>query len=249
MKYDSDFNLSSLFTEKKYRARLILGVYLVFFIVLISISRSSVSNNKESNAKKDIDENSSDVVEKENEKEEKKDILPGFSFLSMNNYEFEYILHLNGEEYILLGKRFNDKLSFTVSNKDEKKEYLVSGNTVKMKENEMYVNTKLPYYYINYFDNDVIQNIIRDSEKITDTEYEITNLKLSKYIDSSFKYNNKEKDLKNSVDLTFKNGNVVGIDFDLVNLFSDVDELNELKISLNYKNFGLIDDFVINLVK
>ena len=229
MKYDSDFNLSSLFTEKKYRARLILGVYLVFFIVLISISRSSVSNNKESNAKKDI--------------------LPGFSFLSMNNYEFEYILHLNGEEYILLGKRFNDKLSFTVSNKDEKKEYLVSGNTVKMKENEMYVNTKLPYYYINYFDNDVIQNIIRDSEKITDTEYEITNLKLSKYIDSSFKYNNKEKDLKNSVDLTFKNGNVVGIDFDLVNLFSDVDELNELKISLNYKNFGLIDDFVINLVK
>lgn len=249
MKYDSDFNLSSLFTEKKYRARLILGVYLVFFIVLISISRSSVSNNKESNAKKDIDENSSDVVEKENEKEEKEDILPGFNFLSMNNYEFEYVLHLNGEEYILLGKRFNDKLSFTVSNKDEKKEYLVSGNTVKMKENEMYVNTKLPYYYINYFDNDVIQNIIRDSEKITDTEYEITNLKLSKYIDSSFKYNNKEKDLKNSVDLTFKNGNVVGIDFDLVNLFSDVDELNELKISLNYKNFGLIDDFVINLVK
>ena len=254
MKYDSDFNLSSLFTEKKYRARLILGIYLVFFIVLIAISKSSSSFNNGSSEIKEKEQNESDVTDKENkenkedvEKDENtKNVLPGFSFLSMNNYEFEYILNINDYEYITTGKRFNDKLLFTVSNKDEKKEYFVSGNTVKVMEDEMYVNSVLPFYYINYFDNDVIQNIIRDSIKVNDAKYEITNLKLSKYIDNSFKYNNKEKDLNNTIELVFKNGNVVAVNFDLVNLFSDVEELKTLKISLNYKNFGLIDDFVIN---
>lgn len=244
MKYNDDgFSVGKIFTDKKYKARFILLLYVVFFIILGIGLRSSGSIKLEKNEVRD------DVIENEEENEEtesevkEKVRIDGFDFISGLNYDFEYKLNLNNDIFTVSGMRYNDKMSFTVTNNDEVVEYLADGGVVKLKKDNSFISSSLPYYYVNYFDSDVLQSIISQSEKVSDNVYEISNLNLSLFIDSKFNYKLVNKDSKNRIETVMKNGKVVGLILDFASLFDNVEELNVLKIELNYSNFGLIDDF------
>ena len=130
MKYDSDFNIADIFTNKKYRARFILILYFIFFLFIMIISRNSLSTgevNVDNKDEKVGNLNSIDDATTENMDMPKQNetIYPGFEYINMNNYSFEYVLSLNNQEYTAKGKRFNNKFSFTMQNNDEEALYII----------------------------------------------------------------------------------------------------------------------------
>lgn len=260
MNYNKGFNYSDLLTDKKYRSRLILAIYAVLFLVLIVFLRTSFKNDSMTN---NIDDNSTinevednntennnqdnNLSGDNNEKDEKIEQL--FSHIDMNNYNFEYILYYNEEVYSAKGKRFNNKYEFTFTDGTNTMEYLVKGVIVKVKneegEDELYQNAPLPYYYINYFDTEVLKSIISNAKEVENDKYEIKNENLLKYVENSNGFNKEHLQDVNLINLNLKNNKIVGINMDISNLFLGNDDVSNVKIELKYEDFGLIDDFEV----
>ena len=245
MNYNNDnFNYSSLIFNKKYRSRLILAIYTILFFILIIFLRTSINNKNynESNNEVFINENE----DNKNEESENSYIKSLFSYIDMNNYNFEFKISYNNNVYISSGKRSDRKYDFTLTDGNNIVHYLVSGKLVKIKQENSYENSILPYFYINHFDNEVLKSILSKSKQISESTYEITNGILSSFVDSNYNLIVGDDELINTIELDIKNNIIVGINMDFTNLFNDYDEVSLLKISLNYFDFGLVDDFNVN---
>ena len=243
--YDSNGNkkkidFSSLFSDKTNRSRIILLLYLVLFVVLVIIIRSSTESNYKENNENKIDENTKneEVIEKDNS---------DFSYLLLENYNFNFLVTINDNNYQIVGKRFNDKYEFELI--DEKIiKYIGTYNDLYKKEedNEEYVKSFLPVPMLNIFDNNLIKEIVNSSKKIDDY-YEINNSDLNDIVSSS-QCNASNTEKTNIIKLDIKNNKVVGLDIDFSNIANEWDEeITIAKAKLNYSNFGLIDDFSVNI--
>ncbi len=241
---NDDFNYSSLIFDKKYRARLILTIYGILFIILIIFLRINISNKNYGESNNEILNN--EIVDNNNEENENSYIESLFSYIDLNNYNFEFKIYYNDNIYISSGKRFNRKYDFSLTDGNNIVNYLASGELVKIKQEDSYINSILPYFYINHFDNDVLKAILASSRQVSENSYEITNGILSSFVDSSYNLIVGDDELLNTIELEVKNNIIVGINMDFTNLFNDYDEVSSLKIALNYSDFGLIDDFDIN---
>ncbi|MBO5375235.1 MAG: hypothetical protein J6A52_00090 [Bacilli bacterium] len=253
--YDSDgnkksFDFSLLFTDKKYRSRLVLGIYAIVFIILITMIRlggNSTNQTLQSDNKveNNIEENIPDNVESEeidNFKEE-------FSYIYLNNYNFEYSLLSDEQEFIAFGKRYENKHDFNFTNQIDTIHYLSNGKKVMALEpdKEYYVLTNLPFYYINYFESEKINKILNESTKVSENVYEISNLKLIDFVEPEYRSELNDEQLNNTITLTKKNNIIVALEIDITNLVNGLgNENNSTIISLKYSNFNLIDDFEIN---
>ena len=251
MKYDKEFKFSSLFFDKTYRARLILALYAVGFIILIVLVRA----NTEVNNSMDDQNNNAEYVENagndNNSDSEKTEIDKLFSYIDLNNYEFDYILYYNDDIFYATGKRYDRKYMFDLSNGDNVLSYIASGELVKAKDKnnaeEGYTTTDFPYYYLNYFDNTVLKSVLEKATKIEDGKYEIDNEELIKYIDYGSTFKDANKDLINEIELELKNNIITAIHIDITNLFSFSDDIKRLEIDLKYSNFGLVDSFDVEI--
>lgn len=267
MKYNKSFDFSLLFTDKTYRARLILVVYLVVFIALIvfvrvggSNGQNSMTNNSNKNNTGNLandtnnngnnvnnnDENNNNVVQNDYVREL-------FSYINKNNYNFEFTIYRNSEVYKITGKRFNNKYDFDLSNGENIINYLDNGKKVMAKnfslEESEYQNAELPYFKINYFDNSVLMDIA--SMLIKNNTLEDAYIIENKYLldfstdssdDLSLDYFNKQ----NVINFVSSNNKITEINMDLTNFVNDEDDTNYYKISLKYYNFDLVDDFEVN---
>lgn len=256
--YDSNgnkksFDFSLLFTDKKYRSRLILCIYAIVFIVLIVMVRiSSVNSNnqltdKNENVNSEINsDNNENVFTDDNSIDNFKE---EFSYIELNNYNFEYLLTSDEYQFVASGKRYNEKYDFNFTNQIDTMHYLSDGKKVMALEPnaEYYVITNFPYYYINYFDTEIIKQILNNSTKLSDDVYEITNDKLVEYVENDYKSDLNNKELTNTIKLSKKNNIIVSIEIDITNLINELGkENNSTIITLKYSNFNLIDDFEIN---
>ena len=266
MKYNKGFDFSLLFTDKTYRARLILVVYLVVFIALIVFVRvggSNVQNSMANNSNKnntgnlvnDTNNNGNNVNNNdENNNTVQEDYVKElFSYINKNNYNFEFTIYRNSEVYKITGKRFNDKYDFDLSNGGSIINYLDNGKKVMAKnfslEESEYQNAELPYFKINYFDNSVLMDIA--SMLIKNNTLEDAYIIENKYLldfstdssaDLSLDYFNKQ----NVINFVSSNNKITVIDMDLTNFVNNEDDTNYYKISLKYYNFDLVDDFEVN---
>lgn len=256
------FNFSELFYDRKYRSRLILAIYGILFIILIVVVRTTgndnVSNNVNNNIENEtIENNEENVVDNEVEEDtdiekEESEIEKQFSYILMNNYDFEFTLYYNDTVYVSNGKRYERKYDFVFGNEESTLKYLVSGNIVKAKivsdEETEYSNIILPYFYINYFDGNKVKTIIENATMIEDNVYEISNEDLYKFVEKEYQKEMEFSEGTNKIYLTLKNNIVTEVEFDITNLVKNVEKENvkSTKITLKYNNFGLIDDFEVN---
>ena len=246
--YDSNgnkkkINFSDIFTDKTQRARLILLVsFVLIFILVLSIRNNNNSLQKEETIVEDkkeeviVDEDSDNKFEEE------------FSNIISNNYNFDFNLIYNGVSYKSTGKRYNEKYSYTLTNKEDKRLFLGTSHIMKSKLNDEkeYKETPFLYAYINYFDNDVLMNILNKSAFVLD-HYEISNSDLMDTID--LRINKKlNSDKKNNIDLVLKNNKIVEIDIDFSNFVSEIEnKKTTAKVELKYSNFNKIEDFSIEI--
>ena len=242
---NNDFNYSSLVFDNKYRSRLILAIYIIIFVILIIFLRLNIKNTDNySESNNEVLNN--EIVDNDNEENENLYIKSLFSYIDLNNYNFEFKIYYNDNIYVSSGKRFNRKYDFNLTDGSSTVNYLVSGELVKIKQNESYTVSMLPYFYINHFDNEILKEILASSRQISENSYEITNGILSSFVDSNYNLIVGDDELLNTIELDIKNNIIVGINMDFTNLFNHYDEVSLLKISLNYSDFGLVDDFDVN---
>ena len=233
------FNFLDMISDKTQRSRFFLLVYLVLFIILIVFIRfsmkSSLNNNKDNNK-----------VEENNNKEIKEPVINDdmFSFIDLNNYEFNYNVSIGDSISLIEGKRFDDKFSFTLNNDGYVLYFIGLKNFIKASEtiDGEYKLTGFPYVLVNYFDIDVLKEMISKSV-INNDKYEITNEEISKITKFNKTTNN---DATNTIQLIKNNNKVTQINLDLSNVISSyLNEEVSANISLKFYNFGLIDDFKV----
>lgn len=243
--YDSNgnrrnFDVSDMLRDKKQRARLILLIYLVVIVALVvfvRMSSSSVTNQEK--------ENNQDVIVDNNDKKEENQtpdkIDEMFYLIDQNNYNFTFSIMYQDQQFIIEGKRFGNKYSFSNSDGTNTNYFLGTDTNIKMRTEEGYKTAELPYIYINYFDNLELKNILREAT-LEDDVYKITNEKLSSLVTLSGNIDN--NDDINTFELIIKNNYVVGIVIDCSKALSDYsgEEINAT-INLSYSNFNLIEDF------
>lgn len=253
--YDSNgnkkkFDFSLLFTDKKYRSRLILGIYAIVFIILIVMIRMGTTpTNEKLQDNNEIETDNIENLPNNNEQEETDNFKEEFSYIYLNNYNFEFSLLSDNQEFIATGKRYEDKFDFNFTNQIDTIHYLSNGNKVMALEpnKDYYVLTNLPIYYINYFESKKINKILNNSIKVSEDVYEISNLNLFEFVENEYKRELNNEDLINTITLTKKNNIIVSIEMDITNLVNGLGNENfSTIITLKYSNFNLIDDFEIN---
>lgn len=259
MKYNKGFDFSLLFTDKTYRARLILGVYLVVFVALIVFVRLGGGNTQNSMINNSDKNNTDNLINDTNNNGESNNNVANnyvrelFSYINKNNYNFEFTIYRNSEVYKITGKRFNSKYDFDLSNGENTINYLTNGKKVMAKnfssEEDEYQNAELPYFKINYFDNSVLMDIA--SILIKDNTLEDAYIIENKYLldfsadssaDLSLDYFNKQ----NIINFISSNNKITEIDMDLTNFVNSEDDTDYYKINLKYYNFDLVNDFEVN---
>ena len=239
--YDSNgnkkkFNFTDMVTDKTQRSRMILAIYVIFILILIVFIRVSISGTSNNNDVKK-DKTPDKVEPKELDTYDEM-----FSLIDENNYNFVYKLNYSNELYIASGKRFNNKYSYSFVKEGEKAiDFLGTQNNIKAKVDNEIMDAGLPYRYLNFFDNELIKNILRKSNKIDDNTFEVTNSDLGKIISDFSKLVSEDK---NTIKLDIKNNKVVGFTIDYSNATKEL--LNKeitTTITAQLSNFSLIDDF------
>ncbi len=258
MNYNNDFKLSDLFTNEQYKARTILIFFLIIIIILTVMVRTTdskpVNKDKEDNGKENppVEEQVTPgefIHSKEDELDETS-LYNRFSFLRLNNYEFNFVI--NSDSVVNInGKRFDNKMQMMVQSGKEAYEYQVRNNMVKARVDGEFRNTDLPYVVLNFFDNVELYNLIRYSNLVNEEDeyidYDITNEKLLNILPSNIANNVyiEKMELKNNIRVYLTNNKITRIEINMTNFILKVQGITKLEISLNYEKIGQVDDFSI----
>jgi len=250
--YDSNgnknkFNLSDIINDRKQRSRFFLLVYLFIFIVLVIFIRTNLKTNPVNESKENNNSNKEEnnEVVSDNNTNISEDLNEMFSFIDMKNYNFNYSVDIGETISLFEGKRYNDKYSFTASLNNDSNVLYFNGtsNYIKAKEDENgeYKLVMFPYVLVNYFDTNVLKEMINKST-LEDNVYKIT----TKEIGEIVKQDLINGDNINTIELIKSNNKITQINLDLSNaITSYMKDSVVTNISLKYSNFGLIDDFKI----
>lgn len=243
--YDSNgnkkkFNLLDIADSRQKRSILILAFYLIIIIILIVVVRISMkSNNEQPKEEEKIEEKELEPVK------DKDNVDELFSFIDQNNYSFTFSFNSDGIDYVTTGKRYDNKYSFTFSNGEQVLTFLgTKGNIKIMNEDGSYMASNFPIVFMNYFDNELLKKIVRNSSVVNGI-YEITNEKIYEIIGR--KVSGEDGSGINTIELNLKNNKVVGLVIDVTNAIKEDKTAPVMsKITLEYKDFGLIDDFDVS---
>ena len=248
------FNLSDIFTDKTKKARVILLLYLILFVALIVFVRTSDTKrnnttNTDNTNKVEENENTNNNDNENNNVEENNGMDEEFSYLLLNNYNFSFKVTVNDDIYELVGKRYNDKYDFNLSG-EENAHYIGTVDSIyeKNENDDEYSESMFPVPVLDYFDNDLLKKIVT-AASLTETEnvYEISNYDLNMILTGDSEYA-KDTEKMNTIKLKVMNNKIVGIDIEFSNLGNEWNEENiTAEVELDYSNFGLVDDFSVNI--
>jgi len=214
-------------------------------VVFVRLNYKGTNNNQKENDNinnEKIEENTNQnnpIIDDNTDEESEIDSM--FSFIDLNNYNFKYTITYNNVESIMEGKRYNKKLDFSLSSNNEIIYFNGTSNYIKVKTDEDgdYRLATLPFALINFFDNNIIKDLILNSE-LNEGIYIIPNSKISIIINDELD----NKDGLNEIELVKRNNKVVKIIMNLTNAFSAYSKENvSAKIILEYFDFGLVEDF------
>lgn len=215
---EKKFKISEIFTNKRYYAI----ANLVFYSVLILILIASVRSNPTSKV------NGSDNNNAQG------NYVEGFQHIKSKNFNFMYVVKSKEQEIIYDGKQRDDKILF-VNQLDKKEYFKQKGIILEKKENDYVLNTTFKSYF-DFFDVDLINDILQ-SARFEDGEYFISNKDFSEKVG----FPQTEDTVYGAYIQTIKQNDIItSIVFD----FSEIDT-NIETITLQYKNYGLVEDFDI----
>ncbi len=229
--------------EKKKKARMILLVYGIVFVILIVFIRTADLGGSNTNDVTNATSNNTNEVSNNVENNNNVNKESDFKLIDEENYEFVIKTNFDGVEYVSSGKRYKNKVAFDYSVNGSTYKYEGKNGTYKVfnPESNSFVYAQPPYVFLNYYDNYYIKNAIAQS-KYVDGVYQISSKNLS--VVANHKALSDES--LNYFTLTKKNDYVTGVTMDITKaVSSSLGKVATAKISIEYSNFGLVEDFEI----
>lgn len=226
--------VNDLKDNSQHRAWLFLAVYFIFFAFIIISLRS---NN--------------DAIRK------KINNVYRISYfnaerLKNNNYHFIYSVNIDNNEVIYEGDKMDTKEVFTKNKAGVIEKYYNDNNIFSKLVESSWVNTENPYEIITFRDIDSFKKIIDKATYVSRTEnadksniysYKISTSTLLYILDSTTA---DLDDIPNQIKVyTNTNNEVIKVEYDFSSYFNYKKvSLNSLVITMNYSNYGEIDNIV-----
>ncbi len=224
---EKKFNIKELFSNKQYRAILILVFYAILFVIIISSIR--LNNNP---------------IKVDNDNEMSQDdgeVLKGYELIHNNNFAYKYTVSLDDRVITYDGKKNGNKEEFIVSDGENVRTYYINDKDIFIKNADTYTKSDKPYFVFDFFDTAIVENILKGS--IFDEEQQVISNKSLQNIVSE--YNINIEDGNNTITVSYRNYNITQISLDLSNYSKAIGEpYNSLIITLEYYDFNLIDEIV-----
>lgn len=206
-------NLVEMWKDKRGRAKIKLGLYLIFFIGVIIFAR--VLNYQNSKLENNNLDNNSFITELK------------------DNFEYDINININEDEYNYHGRKLGNNESITrISNDNEDYYYAMSNKYYELDNNGNYILTTKDevYSYINYKYFDI--NYIKELINIASKENDICKVKLSTLI------LNNTTDNYITITVNEENKSIV---IDYTELFKiDDDNINKVIITMTFSNISQI---------
>lgn len=146
-KKEKKFSIKEIFTDEKKRARLILLVYFIFFVILIFSIRTNYHYEEDP------------IANKINNQADEK--------LAMYNYEFTYTVTKGTKKYVYTGKHYNGKEMFTY----KEDTYYRENDMILKQEKDNWIKVDNPYVEYEYLKLENIDKILGKSDFISQTKY------------------------------------------------------------------------------
>ncbi len=220
--------------DKRWRSIIIMGFYVVLFgFLIIAIRYDKYQEKKELKRQQELEE--AQKIHSTNDLQE---------YLKGTNYSFQYVLKLDDVTYQYVGKRYDDKQKLVIQSGMSNADYYIYGDIGLKKSGDEYILADLPFHYFNYFDIDIINNIINQStyDELTNT-YEITSSNFNEAIKQKATMSNKSI---NTISIAYTDNNISAIIIDFSNYVKARREKYSFAVlELKYQDFGKITDFSI----
>ncbi len=213
------------FRKKSYgNSILFFGFYLIFFIIVIALIRTSP-------AKKDVEYQKNNMV--------------GITSILNKNYSFSYKVVLDNNTYLYKGDRLGDNLSFTYN----EKEYFQNNSNTYIKE-ENWISIENPIKFKYFFNEANLEKILNNLYYESNTTYEsgkiVYNFLISSNSLNSLIDNNETDydEIPNKVAISVNN-DIESISFDL-DSYCKINKLcnNSLKINIDYDNYNGVKEII-----
>lgn len=223
------FRLIDLIKNKRYYAILNLTFYSILIIVLIiGVRGGNNSTNNSLNNKLNFNNETA--------------IVDGFQNIKNKNFMFTYTLQKDNEKIIYEGKQNNNKIFF--KNLQDNKEYVIQDSVILEKKEEQYVLTESPIQYFDYLNVDLIEQLLSKLRK-DESDYILSMNDFIAIINSEEK-TNEYYDEDIFVEVKKQNNIITELVFNITPFVSlKESNVNSVKLYLQYKDFGLVEDFEI----
>lgn len=228
--------IKELYKSKRGRALLFFLFYIIFFVIIISMIRSSY------NERPNYDEKESNI-----------NVEYKLDGIEKGNYHFTREENINGEITNFTGDKSNNRIEGVMTNNNTFYNYFIYDSINLIKTTDKYEITNELYHFNNITDDKTIKNIINKSTLISKTEYETGNISYNyevttNTIDSILNNTNIDIDMPtNKITLEANEENeVIKITYDLSSYATYINNTPmTMSISINYSNFGEIEDIEI----
>lgn len=231
-------------TERK-KAILFFGIYLVFFLVLISMVRFNRSDTSNQDTNKQT--SSPEIT-----------VSPDNLTSQKNNYRYIYTYEINGNTTVYNGKKYQNKESFTMIQNQQAYSYYQLENRYYVQKNNQYVSSENPYLYSQFLSLDKLADLLKtaniQSEEKNKITYTVSALDVYDEYFPDFSYNAflLESIKDDKIIVTKADNDITKVEFYLNHSFAYYGQAmgkdySEVNIILEYFDFGNISDFDVSI--
>lgn len=230
-------NVKELLGDPRKRAIIFFAFYFVFFFVLISMVRSAPPKSEEAPSST----NKPSSTEQED--------------LNEINYQFIYTIKEDEKTTTYSGKAYHKKENFTEIKDGKVSSYYKLGDHYFKKENGKYESVSNPYIYQAFLDLKALEKLLEKEESIVNgntTTYQVPVIDLLEFYDKDLEYDGFT--IASIPDDTFQvvkeNNHITKVECSLSNMIQydtsmKEEKINSLTITLEFLEFGMVDDFNI----
>ena len=228
--------IKELYKSKRGRALLFFLFYIIFFVIIISMIRSSYNESP------NYDEKKSNI-----------NVEYKLDGIENGNYHFTREENINGEITNFTGDKSNNRIEGVMTSNNTFYNYFIYDSINLIKTTDKYEITNELYHFNNITDDKTIKNIINKSTLISKTEYETGNISYNYEVTTNtidYILNNTNIDIDmptNKITLEAnEEDEVIKITYDLSSYATYINNTPmTMSISINYSNFGEIEDIEI----